>query len=75
MDTDAIEAAGAGPLRQIIEEVKPGASTSPTYIMHRTNVCSRLPFFFFPRGWVSLLGIPMFQNLQVLGNGNALWKY
>lgn len=27
MDTGAIEGAGAGPLRQVIEEVRPGAST------------------------------------------------
>lgn len=68
MNTGAIEAAGAGPLRQVIEEVRLAHLLFWMQKAHKTNVCSGLPFFLAHRGWIS------FPRVWEGGrHGNDLW--
>ena len=68
MNTGAIEAAGAGPLRQVIEEVRLAHLLFWMQKAHKTNVCSGLPFFLAHRGWISFLRV-----WEGGGHGSDLW--
>lgn len=70
MNTDAIEAAGAGPLRQVIEEVRLARLLFRMQKARKTNVCSGLPLFLPHRGWISFLGV-----WEGGGHGSDLWTY
>ena len=70
MNMSAIEAAGASPFRQVIEEVRLAHLLFWMQKAHKTSVCSGLPFFIPHRGWISFLGV-----WEGGGHGNDLWTY